>query len=406
MVALAAIVGLSLGAAYSQNASATAVETYKVQRSILEQVMVQKWINEQVKNNAEIGLYQGKWEKMKFIDCIVELDVPIEENGRFPYLPLENPFISDEKIAFYQAFYKTCFVNENGGPTPRSAADVADFRAKKYGYKKEYWATVDAVVLALTAQERNWAGELITFKNVNFGDSPVRITGRDPYRFDTRVKSVIAASTKAAIKKRVAEIELEKEKLRQAEEKERAEKEKVAWAETKWAETNVDDYQTFAERPDMYTKFYQWNRSTAWADTGAVSGWNFRSDESETWTVNPCPAGWRLPTVEEFEALGSSTWAVANARGNAVAGRFFGPNRATCSLPDNMSGCIFLPASGSRDGSSLDYQGTRGHYWSATQYNRICGYVLDFNSTNVELLGDGFGYKRGGMSIRCVQNVE
>jgi len=62
-----------------------------------------------------------------------------------------------------------------------------------------------------------------------------------------------------------------------------------------------------------------------------------------------CPPGWRLPTQAEFEALvrTGSTWVFANSgRGNQTAGRFFGPNHANCSLPDNMAGCIFLPASG------------------------------------------------------------
>jgi len=145
----------------------------------------------------------------------------------------------------------------------------------------------------------------------------------------------------------------------------------------------------------MYTKFYQWNKTTAWAATGSVSGWNSTANTSSTWTVNPCPAGWRLPTVHELRALDSvsggygntslgGTWAAANERGNAIAGRFYGPNHASGSLPNNMEGCLFLPAAGQRSFSdgSLNNQGSRGIYWSATQYSSSLGYNLNFNSTS------------------------
>jgi uncharacterized protein (TIGR02145 family) len=164
-----------------------------------------------------------------------------------------------------------------------------------------------------------------------------------------------------------------------------------------WAAYNVDDYQTFAERPDMYTKFYQCNKSTAWAATGSVSGWSSSANTSSTWTVNPCPAGWRLPTREEFTALDNagSTWAAANARGNAVAGYFYGPNHATCGLPNNMSGCVFLPAVGWRnfsDGTLLN-QNTQVRYWASTQNTTTLGQSYPANETN----------KATGLSIRCVQ---
>jgi len=173
-----------------------------------------------------------------------------------------------------------------------------------------------------------------------------------------------------------------------------------------WAATNVDYYQTFATRPDMYTRFYKWSMATAWdATTVNISGWNFIADQTVTWNNNPCPAGWRLPTKEEFNALhnAGSTWVEANERGNAVAGRFYGPDHATCSLPDNLSGCIFLPAAGFRrysDGT-LVFQGRVGYYWSNTEYSSTNGYSLLFSSASsnpIDFISKAFGF-----SIRCVQ---
>jgi uncharacterized protein (TIGR02145 family) len=174
-----------------------------------------------------------------------------------------------------------------------------------------------------------------------------------------------------------------------------------------WAGYNVGDFQQFATRPDMYTKFYQWNRSKAWAATGEyVSGWNSTEDKSATWTVNPCPEGWRLPTRAEYEALDAagSTWANANTRGNAVAGRFYGPNHATASLPNNMVGCVFFPASGYRlnTNGALNSQGSWGNGWSSTQASSFSGYSLSFLATDSNPASRNS--KPFGFSVRCVKD--
>ncbi len=172
-----------------------------------------------------------------------------------------------------------------------------------------------------------------------------------------------------------------------------------------WATKNVADYQTFAERPDMYTKFYQWNRSTAWPATGeVVTGWSEEDITDPIWTINPCPAGWRLPTDAEWSALETtgSTWANAGMRGNVVAGRFFGPRHSACTLPSDMLNCIFLPAVGWRhpnDGGLLD-QSFEGYYWSSTQNGNTFGYNWRFYNTISTL---SYNAKALGFSVRCVK---
>jgi len=179
-----------------------------------------------------------------------------------------------------------------------------------------------------------------------------------------------------------------------------------------WANANVDSYQTFATKPDMYTKLYQWNRSTAWAAAdGSVSGWTTTSISDVSWTVNPCPTGGRLPTQAEFQALhnAGTMWANANAKGNAIAGRFYGPSYGACTLPSNMSGCIFLPAAGGRDnnGSVISNPGTTyGLYWSSTQYSSANGYSLFLYGTSSTTGSDpAFNQteKAFALSVRCVK---
>ena len=172
-----------------------------------------------------------------------------------------------------------------------------------------------------------------------------------------------------------------------------------------WAKAHVNEPNTFAAQPDMYVNFYQWNRLTAYsAEDPITPAWNSTSDYSATWTVNPCPSGWRLPSQTEYLQLTNSgtTWANANTRGNAIAGRFYGYNHASCSLPSNMNGCVFMPASGFRNLSDgvLTLWG-QGVTWSSTQYDTSIGYC--FNFTNSTSSATGGADKRYAYAIRCVQ---
>jgi len=174
-----------------------------------------------------------------------------------------------------------------------------------------------------------------------------------------------------------------------------------------WAYANVAQPHTFAAKPDMYTEFYQWNRLTAWSATApTVSGWNSSVGDPQTWTVNPCPAGWRLPTMAEITALNNagSTWVAALTRGNEVAGRFYGPNHATCTLATggSMAGCIFLPALGYRSDSNgtLSDQGSLVRYWSDWHIYTNIGGSIYANSSTYNMGGLN---KAHGLPVRCVR---
>ena len=174
-----------------------------------------------------------------------------------------------------------------------------------------------------------------------------------------------------------------------------------------WAEANVSVPGEFAPRPDMYTAYYRWRRPHhAWAATGiAVSEWNDSGSTGSAWAATPCPQGWRLPTPAEFTTLhaAGSTWAEAGAKGNAVAGRFYGPFHAFCRLPSSMGGCIFLPACGWRANPTgvLGYQSANGYYWSSVQSSKTNGQVLYFYSMSSN--PSACVSKAHGVSVRCVR---
>ena len=67
------------------------------------------------------------------------------------------------------------------------------------------------------------------------------------------------------------------------------------------------------------------------------------------------------------------------------------------------AGCVFLPAAGYRYGSSVDYAGSNGYYWSASPKSGTQAYFVKFNSG--ELNPAANGGRSGGYSVRLVREV-
>jgi len=168
-----------------------------------------------------------------------------------------------------------------------------------------------------------------------------------------------------------------------------------------WATRNVDVFGTFAATPESSGMFYQWNRPTAWATTGTVSGWDNTIPTGTTWEAenDPSPNGWRVPTSTEIQSLLNTTY-VTNVwtTSNGTKGYRF---------TDNTTGnSIFLPAAGYRyDNNGTGGAGTYGGYWSSTEQTSPdlgVAYYLTFNSGYAFL--DGDGNNSTAFPIRCVKN--
>ena len=68
------------------------------------------------------------------------------------------------------------------------------------------------------------------------------------------------------------------------------------------------------------------------------------------------------------------------------------------------AGAVFLPAAGYRDGTTVYHVGSRGYYWSATSYNNISAYDLDFSNQN--FFANGYYSRSYGFSVRVVCSAE
>ena len=98
-----------------------------------------------------------------------------------------------------------------------------------------------------------------------------------------------------------------------------------------------------------------------------------------------CPANWRMPT-------GGNT-----GEYSTLAQKYINTATETNSLQYNLS----TPLSGYYYSSSVDFQGSRGYWWSSTFGNSYSMHSLDVSPTNVYSSGS-YASRGNGHSVRCL----
>ena len=156
-----------------------------------------------------------------------------------------------------------------------------------------------------------------------------------------------------------------------------------------WGETTTKDIYLGASyyKYGSYTKYNSTDNKTILdkEDDAAYVNWG-----------SPC----RMPTGAEFEELLNSdncTWTWAHITTSSESNIY---GYKVTSKKNGSS--IFLPASGYRNGSNLNYHGSDGYYWSSTLDNSLvgCAYSLYFDSG---YYGSGYyNYRCYGRTVRPV----
>ena len=175
----------------------------------------------------------------------------------------------------------------------------------------------------------------------------------------------------------------------------------------RWATRNLQAPNQFAANPQAHGRFWQWGTASgtnAWEATQAagvaVPTWNATANVRIAWTSanDPCPAGWRLPTQADFNALNAmgSVWSPVGGQ----AGRIY-PSAGASAAAVTAGTHIFMPAAGWRNNTNgaLSSVGTDGLYWSSTPSGTVNAMRLDIFSTSSVVLANNRAF---GFSVRCV----
>ena len=133
-----------------------------------------------------------------------------------------------------------------------------------------------------------------------------------------------------------------------------------------------------------------------WFDYQDDKLWNSGDDEYPYKTeYDPCPLGWRVPTLTELEGLSQHrSEEKTNAEGQ-TGYWFSGSTPYDRNIPQ-----VFLPDTGNRDenGGQWSYS-AGGHYWSSNTYSVLAMYLHSFSASASIRLG---GRSMGG-AVRCVK---
>lgn len=101
---------------------------------------------------------------------------------------------------------------------------------------------------------------------------------------------------------------------------------------------------------------------------------------------------WKMPTSEQFKELyDNCTWERKTV--NGVNGYL-----ATSKINGNS---VFFPAAGYGRGTSVNYVGSYGRYWSSSWYSASRAYRMSFNSSSVNPQNSSYRYF--GFAVRAVQ---
>ena len=99
----------------------------------------------------------------------------------------------------------------------------------------------------------------------------------------------------------------------------------------------------------------------------------------------------------------NSTYTLNNANSGSAS---FSDNVISSSAWSTLetAGAVFLPAAGSRAGTSVSGTGTSGYYWSSSCQNQTYAYLLNFNENSLSPYQGDFRYY--GQSVRVVCEAE
>lgn len=133
--------------------------------------------------------------------------------------------------------------------------------------------------------------------------------------------------------------------------------------------------------------------------------------------LEACPAGWHLPSKEEFEILLKFVGAKEARADNRLywskaakklkSARGWNKHNGKKGNGKDAFGFSALPAGAAKyneeQGASYFNEGTDAYFWSSTEYESFCAYYMRLGNRNANGSLPAFS-KFSGFSVRCLKN--
>jgi uncharacterized protein (TIGR02145 family) len=168
----------------------------------------------------------------------------------------------------------------------------------------------------------------------------------------------------------------------------------------KYRTVKIGNQTWMAENLNYQTDSGSWcynNSADSCENYGRLYDWNTAK------TV--CPAGWKLPSRQEWNVLASA------AGGGSKAGKKLKARSGWCDRGNGTDdyGFSALPGgrrySGGRSGSGFSFVGYNGYLWTAEEENDSTAYYRDIYCNDIKYSNvlEDYDYKSNGLSVRCIK---
>ncbi|WP_326984788.1 hypothetical protein VUJ46_09750 [Chryseobacterium sp. MYb264] len=157
----------------------------------------------------------------------------------------------------------------------------------------------------------------------------------------------------------------------------------------------------------IHGNYYQWGRinpvATSSTPSGAISGWDSSSTGSTAWSDtsktgnDPCPAGFRVPTKEKWQALVNNT-----SQSNIGTYNWSDTNFGAAKVFTSGNSKLTFPIAGLRHAlqGALADRGSRGFYWTTALGPFDHSYFIEMRSSGILFMESARAFAK---PLRCIK---